>query len=226
MQNSENEPTRSLFDHPEAKSSLKLLIGGLEDESDRGAVLVATSEVDNHMRRLFEHIGRASMDKNDLARLLENAGPLSSLSSRADVALLMRIISKQLFHAIRHLRKLRNSVAHSPRAFSLADHQAHIRMIFEVGDGVPGWVKAGTINYLDVNFIASALKIPDPSNPDIPAFKDRQAFLDYVARKPELVSPLEAKRPRVELALGTGLLCAMIVEFRERAIRRLDSSAV
>jgi hypothetical protein len=224
MDNSLEMESTSIFDHPEVQTSMGLLLHGLGEESDRGAVLIAAAEVDNHLRRLFECIAHPDIGKNDLKKLFANSGPLSSLSARSDIALLTRVISKSLHEAIRQLRQLRNSVAHSPTVFRLSDQQAHVRKIFDVGEGAAEWINRGIVHFLWDSFLNHALTIPSPSNAEAPAFADARAVMDYVKNRPDLTSLLDEKRPRLELALGTTLLCGLIVAHRETEVRRLSKN--
>jgi hypothetical protein len=81
-------------------------------ESDRGAVLVGMSIIDQHLRKLLERGLPDEMPSNVVKRrLFEYPGILSSVSAKADVARAMRRIDKTLYESITWLRKLRNQLA-------------------------------------------------------------------------------------------------------------------
>ena len=92
MSDSDNASGISFLDHPEIEQLFASIFSDLVSESDRGAVLIGTSHVDFHLRRLFETVAPKSMSRRKLLRILEYPGPLSSLSAKANIAYLTRLI--------------------------------------------------------------------------------------------------------------------------------------
>lgn len=109
--------------HPEIKELFSSVFSTLVEESDRGAVLVGAEHVARHLKRLFEAVAPQAISQRRLKETLGFPGALSSFSAKTEVAYLTRLISKDLYDAINHLRGLRNDLAHSPDSFRLVDYE-------------------------------------------------------------------------------------------------------
>src|SRR5689334_1468208 len=132
MSNS-NDPSQTHFlDHPEIKQLFESVFSTLVVESDRGAVLIGASHTDLHLRSLFEKLAPKAISQRELRHTLNYPGPLSTLSAKADIAYITRLISYNLHEAIHHLRRIRNDVAHSPDSFRLADHKERLWKMYEL----------------------------------------------------------------------------------------------
>lgn len=224
----ESEPDQKphFLDHPDAQSAFRTVFSAMAGESDRGTVLIAAAEVDEQLRRLFEHVAPDTMSATEIKRMLSYPGPLSSLAARADVAFLTRLISPTLYHAIGSLRKLRNDVAHSAEAFRLVEHGDRVRAVFELGEDLPAWINRWTLEMLVRSFVDAALEIRDPADETKPAFATPRDALDYLAKSADLKAILEERRPRFELAFGVSMLCALVIVQRESTNRRLERPKV
>jgi hypothetical protein len=91
------------------------------NESDRGAVLVASAFIEEALEYLLRHVFtvkscNGSNDKfpEHLNRLLESGtvAPLGSFASRITIAFVLGMIDVDFLKALEALRKLRNSYAH------------------------------------------------------------------------------------------------------------------
>ena len=101
-----------LATHPHLKDFLPLL-DALNDESRRGSVILSCSFIDSQLRNA---IAAFLIEGNATDALLEGYNaPLGTLSSRADAALAMGLISKSEHEEISTLRKIRNIFAHDFR---------------------------------------------------------------------------------------------------------------
>jgi hypothetical protein len=106
----------------EANAFIKQLVG----ESDRGAALVGIAYLDDLLAGLF----RAHMLTKKVSEgLLEGFAPLSTFSSRIDVAYCLGWIGPETYRDLHLLRKVRNEFAHAhePVTFSSAKVQARCR---------------------------------------------------------------------------------------------------
>jgi len=207
----------SFFDRPEIQELFHSVFSTLMEESDRGAVLIGASHVDLHLRNLFETIGPQSMSRRELRRTLDYPGPLSTLSAKADVALLTRLISDHVHQAIHHLRRIRNDVAHSPDAFRLADHQHRLREMYELlGPGLPSAINRLAAELILRTAVESVLEVNDPASDEPkPIFKNSAEVLDHFAKDTDLMATLDERRPKCELALGVSFICSLIVYHRD-----------
>ncbi|WP_175444810.1 MULTISPECIES: hypothetical protein [unclassified Janthinobacterium] len=83
----------------------------LYDESDRGLALIAASALDFDLGQLLR---KTVVDNKKIAKeIFETSRPLSSFSSRIDVAYLLGILSIEEHHELHLIRKIRNEFGHS-----------------------------------------------------------------------------------------------------------------
>jgi DNA-binding MltR family transcriptional regulator len=112
-----DDATNILFsiDKEDVKSCLK----SLEQESDRGAVLVSIAMFDEMLySRLNKLFHQGNQDARD--RLLKPPlGAISGFSSKADLAFCLGLIPKHIYSDVRLLNKLRNKCAHDWDKFHL-----------------------------------------------------------------------------------------------------------
>ena len=144
-----------LFDGPEFDRYFRDLLPSLIDESDRGAVLLGASQIDNQLADFF-------------AALMPEAtsGKRRTFAGKLDVAFTCRLLPETLVVAIHRFRKLRNDVAHKPAAFSLSDHAEEVRAIFAlIGTGVELGVTSVASQLMVRNAIASVVSLDDPTKP-------------------------------------------------------------
>lgn len=84
----------------------------IKGESDRGAVILGATMVDDAVReRLMQHFKEARSD--DRRRLFENGGPASSFSSRTLLAKSIGLVSSEDADTLEVLRHMRNACAHA-----------------------------------------------------------------------------------------------------------------
>jgi DNA-binding MltR family transcriptional regulator len=104
--------------YDEVMSAMDYMIG-MRAESDRGAVLVAASYIDDALERIL----RATFvdDSTAAGRLLEYPGPCSTLSSRSDLAYCCGLIGKDVYIDIRTITKIRNRFAHNREIVGFSD---------------------------------------------------------------------------------------------------------
>lgn len=190
-------------------------------ESDRGAVLISSNQVDLNLRKFFEAIAPSGFGSKRLKGLLDYPGPLSTFASRENAAVLCGLIPLDLGESIRQLRSLRNKVAHSSASFRLRDHWDLIRKIYDLGPGVPSGINRMALDLLLKDAVTRITDIDDPANAGDKYFNTPAEALDYMKDNPTIVEPLEKNVPRMELCIGTAMICGLIVVHRERWISRI-----
>ncbi len=81
-------------------------------ESDRGSVLFAASYLDSILEKCLrkKFIG----NKKLLDSLFDFSGPLGTFSGRISIAYSIGLITKNVYHDLHLVRKIRNSFGHSP----------------------------------------------------------------------------------------------------------------
>lgn len=105
----------------------------LSEESDKGAVLVASSVIEEALKELIQSRLLVSKSKNDL--LFDGEGaPLSTFSSRIELAWRIGVINDVHRDTLTIFRRLRNEFAHDVQTNSISDPQVVDRLnaIFNV----------------------------------------------------------------------------------------------
>jgi hypothetical protein len=205
-----------LLDHPEIRALFENLSTNLVAESDRGAVLVGTSYVDEHLRGLFEMVIPHEMTKKERKALLDYPGPLSSLAAKTEVAFATRLINRTIYDSLHALRRIRNEIAHASDPFNLRTQEEQIRKMYVLGDGVPAFISRTAIEMLLHIKVEALLGVHDP-NEQKPYFSTPREVIEYISEQPEMMSLLEEQLPKYELVIGIAILCALIVSHREEA---------
>ncbi|MBL1176840.1 hypothetical protein [Pantanalinema sp. GBBB05] len=213
---------KSPLDHPEIRTLFDNLLINLVAESDRGAVLIGTSYVDEHLRKLFEMIIPCDMSKDKRKALLDYPGPLSTLAAKTEVAFATRLIDRTVYDSLHALRRIRNDLAHSSDPFNLRTQEDRIRKIYVLGDGVPTFINRTAIEILVRSKVEVLLEIKHPEEQKT-YFNTPQEVLEYISKQPNLIGLLEEQRPKYELVIGIALLCALIVSHREDAVALVGS---
>ena len=86
-----------------------------ENESDRGAAVLAGSYVENHLGLYL----KSKMKDASLAeRMFSSEGPLSTFSQRIDLAQAFGFLSKEQCADLHLIKKIRNHFAHHPKEAS------------------------------------------------------------------------------------------------------------
>ena len=88
-----------------------------KDESDRAAVVLGVSNLDNLLYQLLEGFLQPNTGKKD--ELLEGDSPLSTFSARIHMCYRLGLIDSEFTRALHLVRKIRNSFAHQVSGVSL-----------------------------------------------------------------------------------------------------------
>ncbi|MDA8151345.1 MAG: hypothetical protein M0003_01305 [Acidithiobacillus sp.] len=91
-------------------------------ESDRGCVLVLSSDVENQLEDILKSwFGKSSdLSKKEYKNIFDFAGPLGSFSSKIYICKAIGIINPALHSDLHKVRSIRNEAAHSKESFSLS----------------------------------------------------------------------------------------------------------
>ena len=93
----------------------QLMVALFENESDRGAAVLAGSYVENH---LGLYLRSKVIDPSVADRIFSSEGPLSTFSQRIDLAYAFGFISKEQWSDLHLIKKIRNYFAHHPKEAS------------------------------------------------------------------------------------------------------------
>jgi len=203
----------SPFDNPEIKKLFSDLLDSLFDESGRGALLIATSHVDDHLTKLIESSLPSDLSNTHKDKLFRYPGPLSSFSSKIELAYVFRLIGKNLYDSLNALRKLRNDAAHSLEKFELHELNEKLKPIYNLGPGVSAVIRETSITAL-VKFKADLVKkILDESEIEEEAKKE---IFEKTFKDKDKLEILEKQIPFWELVYGLSLLCGLIVYYKDK----------
>lgn len=119
----------------------------LTNESERGAILIGSSKVENYLRSLIIAI-LPSKQKQYTSRLMNYPGPLSSFSGKIELTYAFGIIDKQVYDCLTCLRKIRNEAAHSDEVFSLQLIKDRLEKIYDFEYGFPNIIHELSFNNL------------------------------------------------------------------------------
>lgn len=96
----------------------------LLSESDRGCVLILTSDLDNYLNEIlsfwFKNIGNVSNKQEKV--IFDFSGPLGSFSNKIQLSKALGIIDDTIYRDLLIIRKIRNLAAHSNNSFSLSNN--------------------------------------------------------------------------------------------------------
>lgn len=104
---------------PDSDAFLAELVG----ESDRAAVILASSQLDDLLANAIAMRMSESMDiqVGDMETIFRPSGPLGTFSARAEIANLFGIIDNETYAQLAILREMRNACAHSKHAITFKD---------------------------------------------------------------------------------------------------------
>ncbi|HEX8450998.1 MAG TPA: DUF4145 domain-containing protein [Longimicrobium sp.] len=217
----EAQISKDPLDHPEVRELFRTLLQTLLNESGRGAILIGTAHVDNHLRALFEVILPASHGKKKRQSLLSYPGALSSFSARIELAYVLRLIPRVTYDALHALRQVRNDLAHSPDSFDIHEQQERLQRMYSLGPDMPRAVKRMAMEALfeyKTRVAADTARRIAEENPDwsLPPLETKHDFSNYAMEHPEVMQAMERQLPLWELAHGVTLLCSMIVHQKDK----------
>jgi hypothetical protein len=202
-------------DHPDVRPVFEMVLQTIVAESDRGAVLVAASVVDEYLGKLFEGVLPSTTPAKVRKQFLKYPSPFSSMAAKADIALFTRFIPYGIHRTISLLRKLRNDVAHSPESFQLADHINQVRAMSEIGPGVSHFINETAVEILVRDFVSRVLDDNQKEAAEEQFFKTPKDVLDYLRQVPEAMAALQQKSYRMEVGVAAALVCSTLIMRRD-----------
>ena len=219
------EEERHFLDYPELNSVLESLYPSLLNESDRGAILVALSVIDNQLDMLFESIVPDNTPRKRKKNIFNRTGPFGTLSGKLDIAYACRIIPSSIVDSVHILRGIRNSVAHGTDPFSLVDHHGRIREAYDcLGDSVKIGINRIALDTMGGRAVESLGQLRDPGDSEKPMFSNTAEIADALLNHETAISDMERQLPKYELIFAAHLICGLIF-MRQRNYLRLHKNA-
>ena len=207
----------SPFEYPEIKKLFSQLFDKLFDESERGAIIIATSHIEDHLTKYIESVLPDQTLKYK-KRLFNYPGSLSSFSAKIELSYAFGLIDKNLFSRLNNLRKIRNEASHDSSAFSLNQLKDQIIEVYNLGPLVPEHIKKQSIELMMKVKLDSINSIFDEQNLSI---DDRKKIISEALENENTMDRLEKQLPHWELLLGTCLLCGLITYQKDKRQRKI-----
>jgi DNA-binding MltR family transcriptional regulator len=207
--------TFSPFDYPEIHELFDRLFDELFKESGRGAILISTTYVEQHLTKLVESVLPADISKKDKDRLFSYPGPLSSFAAKISLSYAFRIIDKNLYDSLNALRSVRNEAAHSPTAFSLHELNDRMKNVYNLGPSIPNHIrKQATEAMMSLKFDTLNTVFDEHNLTE----EERREQVKRILDKPETIETLEKQVPYYELVCGLCFVCGVMSYQREKLL--------
>jgi len=193
-----------LFEYPEFNETFNDLLDKILNESGRGAILIGTSYVEQHLEKFITKI-LPENGKRYTSRLLNYPGPLSSFSSKLELSYAFRLISKRTYDSLNALRKIRNYAAHSSNEFDLG--KIEINKIFNLGEGFFTVVQESSAKMLisfKIDLFKYHLQENDFNNEDI------EKIIKEKFQEEKTLEILGDQLPHWQLIIGLSMICGLL----------------
>lgn len=213
------------LDHPEVQNHFKKVFPIIIEESDRGAVLLAASQLELILEKALHSIAPEGISNNKLQAIFEFSGPLGTFSAKINMAYYFRIIGIDAHSSLNVLRKLRNDVAHECKEFSLANHSEQLKNYYELGPGIPVTLHNWAIRELLRNKIHTCMELRDPTTQDdVKMFETPLEVAKHIQENPHLIDIIEQQLPKWKLGFGTALICGLVFHGASKLLEKLESN--
>lgn len=210
----------SLSDSTEIKKVFNYLFSTLLNESERGAIIIGTTKVEEQLEKYIRKILPSNGEKY-VKKLLVYPGALSSFSSKIELAYAFRLIGEKTYASLNVLRKIRNIAAHSPDSFSIHEIREEFEKIFDLGPSLPIIVKNQAMKMMmelkieNVNRTFDEYYLTD---------EEKKKLWKGLMEDKDLLGDIEAQIPLWELIYGLSLICSIIKLEEEQSVELLGNS--
>lgn len=198
--------TFSPFDYPKIRELSIQLFEKIFNESERGAIIIATSHVEDHLTKYIESVLPEHTAKYK-KRLFQYPGPLSSFSAKIELSYAFGLINSNIFNRLNNLRKIRNEASHSSSGFSLNELKDQIKEVYNIDPFVPEHIRKQSIELMMKIKLDSVNSIFDEHNLSL---FERKKIFSQIIENDNTMDNLEKQLPHWELLYGTCLLCGII----------------
>jgi len=210
----------SLLEYPEVKEVFVHLFDTLLDESERGAIIIGTTKVEELLEKYIRTI-LPNDSKTYTKKLLAYPGVLSSFSSKIELAYAFRLIGENLYNSLNALRQIRNEAAHSSNSFLISEIRGRFEKVFDLGSSAAIIIRNQAMKMMMELKIENIKRIFDESG--LTDEQKREQWKSLVEDK-ELMDKVEKQIPRWELIYGLSLICGVIKHEEEETIKLLGES--
>lgn len=209
----------AIYDYPEFNETFNQLFDKLLNESGRGALLIGTSYVEEHLEKYILKV-LPNNEKRYTSKLLNYPGPLSSFSAKLELSYAFRLIPEETYNALNNLRKFRNEAAHSSNDFCLS--KIDIDTVFNLGEGWRTMITEASASMM-LKVKTESLKIRLSETEGINQEKINETIYSKFQEK-ESIEILEKQWPHWKLILGLSLICGMLRFYSDETMNKLGNS--
>ena len=196
------------------------LFDTLLEESDRGAIIIGATKVEEQLSLYIQSILPKS-SATYRKKLLKYPGILSSFNSKIELAYAFRLIDKKLYASLNSLRILRNKAAHSPTSLSISDLTDQYEKIFDLGSETQLLIKNQSkelivkAKFKHLKSLFEEWKLTD---------QQQEEQVKGLLESGELIENLEKQVPKWELVFGLTILCSFMKYEKEETLELLGQS--
>lgn len=208
---------KSIFEYPEASTAFKELFDRLLRESNRGAVIIGASYIEDQLTNFVISI-LPHNSKTYHNKLLKYPAALSSFSAKNELLYAFRFINKPLYDSINALRIIRNKAAHEPNHFSLLEFRDKLNEIFDFGQGFRQLINEQASKMLVQVKMENLIEVFDQH--DFSEEQKRETISSIIEDK-EMMNKWEKEVPYWELILGLTLISGNIAYLKESTVELL-----
>lgn len=195
------------FNYPEIEDLFGNLLEKLLTESNRGAIMIGTAYVDDHLTNFLKEVlpkGKSTGYKN---KLFAYPGALSSFSAKIELAYAFRLIDENLYTRLNALRKIRNDAAHSSSDFSLKNIQDRMLEVYSLTPELPDFIKRlATELMMKQKDMAIRKSFEDAGV----SYEENAVLIKNRLNSIDLQKKLEDQLPNWELIYGLSMICGYI----------------
>ena len=206
-----------LFEYPEFNDTFNELFDKLLKETGRGAILIGTSYIEDHLERFILRI-LPNSEKKYTSRLFNYPGPLSSFSAKIELSYAFRLISEKTYNSLNHLRKIRNEAAHSSKDFTLTDRD--IDKVFNLGEGFMTMVHQSSAEMM-IKMKVESLKNSLAKIDGMDEEKINNSISSSLQDK-KTIEILEKQLPHWKLIFGLSMICGMLRFYSDETTDKLN----
>lgn len=208
-----------IFEYPEFTKTFDELFNKLLNETPRGAILIGTSFVEEHLENFIIRI-LPNNKKSYTSRLLNYPGALSSFSSKIELSYAFRLISEKTYNSLNHLRKIRNEAAHSSKEFTLDTQD--IDKVFNLGEGFMTMVHKSSSEMM-IKMKVESLKY---SLSKIEGMNEEKINISISSclQNEENIKKLEEQLPHWKLIFGLSIVCGMLRFYSDETVNKISDS--
>lgn len=210
----------SILEYPEVKEIFSHLFDTLLDESERGAIIIGTTKVEEQLEKYIRKI-LPNDSKTYTKKLLDYPGVLSSFSSKIELAYAFRLINENLYTSLNALRKIRNEAAHSSNSFSISEIRGRFEEVFDLGPSIAIIIRKQAMEMMMELKMKNIEWVFDENNL---TNEEKKEQLNSIIENKELMDRLEKQIPRWELIYGLSLICGFIKHEEEGTAKLLSDS--